>query len=566
MRVRTSVHMLLYLSLAIVAAWTGMSIPMHFRAVSPLVLSEASEGTPGLEDLTSDFLNAGESGPAELLLAAMPGPLRDPAQGGILRTLLQDHPDYVYAGGPAPYFEQWLKSAGIPPPLDKSEPTAVLPILLPREHRAHLLGFLQLSSNRTVQNLLKTREESGYQRFLPVFSAGGHPLDAAILTTALLEQSNAWSIEMSRYLRDRAERAADHPTALAELENVYLAILTLGTRMNWGQLTAILRTIPDPAALNDLNHAAQLAGDRFPALYAGCLLSDDTPAIARYLLDRGDEGWRVLHTALEMGQGALTTMLAFNQPLYDPPAFVRALPLFDGQAALRGLTRERPSLALGLKALSLALAGYLLALAIENLVRLFLKPHPIQRGPAVHAFHMITGMGLAALVWILSEPKLLDFEPNEGGTLRIQLANLTPMPQLDGVTDTNMFDQVTLLVLLLFLVLQGIVFVFSLIKIKEIRAKPIEPTLKLRLLDNEENLFDLGLYVGLGGTVSSLLLVVMKLVDASLMAAYASTLFGIIFVALLKIVVLRPYRHRLIMEIHQTPAPKSAPTAPEPAK
>ena len=47
--------------------------------------------------------------------------------------------------------------------------------------------------------------------------------------------------------------------------------------------------------------------------------------------------------------------------------------------------------------------------------------------------------------------------------------------------------------------------------------------------------------------MASLTLVVLNIVDASLMAAYASTLFGIIFVAILKIGFLRPFRRRLIL-------------------
>ena len=560
MRMRGVIFTLIYLLLALVASWMGMSIPMHFRAVSPLVLAEAGKGTPDLETLAGDFLDAGETGPAEWIMGAQDGQLRDRGLRTLLKDLMDEHPAYRYSGGPAPYFEQWLQSAGV---LDLNEPpasSAVLPVLLPRDRRIHLLAFLEGSTNRTVLNLLGSRDLSGYQRFLPVYSAGGHPLDAAILTTALLEQSNAWSSEMSRYLRDRAARAADDPRALAELENVYLAVLTLGTRCNWGQLTALLRTVPDPGALHDLNAATQLAEGRFPHLFAGALLSGDTPAVCRYLLDRREDGWRVLEMALGMGQGALTTMLVFNQPLYDPPPFMKALPLLSGQAALRGFTEQEPRLALAAKSLSLVLAGYLLALAMESFVRLFLKPHPHPRGPAVHAFHLISGLGLAALVWILSEPKLLEFAPNEGGTLRIQLATIMPMASLDGPTESNMIDQVTLLVLALFFVLQGVVFVFSLIKIKEIRGQPLTAAIKLRLLDNEENLFDLGLYVGLGGTVSSLLLIVMELVDASLMAAYASTLFGIIFVGLLKVVVLRPFRSSLILESTHSTAEAVKPT------
>jgi hypothetical protein len=109
-------------------------------------------------------------------------------------------------------------------------------------------------------------------------------------------------------------------------------------------------------------------------------------------------------------------------------------------------------------------------------------------------------------------------------------------------------NHVTLLVLLLFFVIQLVIYCFCLIKLKEISKQMLHPQMKLQLLDNEENLFDFGLYVGLGGTVLSLILVAIGIVEASLMAAYASTLFGILFVAMLKVLHLRPYRRKLILE------------------
>jgi hypothetical protein len=92
-----------------------------------------------------------------------------------------------------------------------------------------------------------------------------------------------------------------------------------------------------------------------------------------------------------------------------------------------------------------------------------------------------------------------------------------------------------------------VIYSFCLIKIKEVGKQPLSPDMKLKLLDNEENLFDFGLYVGLGGTVLSLILVAVGIVEASLMAAYASTLFGILFTAILKVMHLRPYRRQLIL-------------------
>ena len=83
----------------------------------------------------------------------------------------------------------------------------------------------------------------------------------------------------------------------------------------------------------------------------------------------------------------------------------------------------------------------------------------------------------------------------------------------------------------------------------QVKNEEMKPGLKLNLLDNEENLFDLGLYVGLGGTVLSLiLLLVLGTKNDALIGAYTSTLFGILFVAALKIFVVRPYRNHLLVK------------------
>ncbi len=72
--------------------------------------------------------------------------------------------------------------------------------------------------------------------------------------------------------------------------------------------------------------------------------------------------------------------------------------------------------------------------------------------------------------------------------------------------------------------------------------------MRLRLLENDEYLYDLGLYIGLGGTVLSLIFLIMGQNQQGMMAAYTSTLFGILEVALFKVLILRPYRHKLIVQ------------------
>ena len=66
------------------------------------------------------------------------------------------------------------------------------------------------------------------------------------------------------------------------------------------------------------------------------------------------------------------------------------------------------------------------------------------------------------------------------------------------------------------------------------------PRIKLKLLENEDHLFDAGLYLGFAGTIVSLILVSLGVIQPSLMAAYSSTSFGIIFVSIFKIFNLRP--------------------------
>ena len=49
----------------------------------------------------------------------------------------------------------------------------------------------------------------------------------------------------------------------------------------------------------------------------------------------------------------------------------------------------------------------------------------------------------------------------------------------------------------------------SLVKIREVARQPLPPLVKLRLMENEDNLFDLGLYVGIAGTATALVLQVL---------------------------------------------------------
>lgn len=540
------------LFLAFAALALGMCIPSTFRSVSPLVLEAAGKDTPTLLDQAESQLQAGRPGLASPLMQAWSQTTRQAIPSGMStqeQVLLEERPLYRWSGGPAPFYEQFLRQA---PFLREDEP-AVIPTLLPGANRRELAAFLSESPSRNVQLILKTRSLGGWQRFYPVYSTSGQPLEATILAAALLEQSSAIADGIRVPLLAATEKAleGDLP-AIAELESFNISILTLGRRANWLQLQELLRQLEDREQLLMVAQSIQEDPDRLPVVISAILNLRSPDKLVHYLARHKERGWEGLQVALGMGQGALEALLQFDKPVYDPPAIWNALPesIRQSQNAFKGFAETWPVMAIGARALSFALCGFFLV-AILRILIFKGQPRPDhQRRVLVNLDSLVGGVLVMMLVWILIEPGLLDFRPNEEGTLQIQLARIVPesLDSQPSTESTTMIDQVTILILLLFFVIQLLVFIFCLLKITEVKRQPHAAEVKLHLLENEENLFDLGLYVGLGGTVASLILVVLNIVDASLMAAYASTLFGIIFVALLKVGFLRPYRRVLILQ------------------
>ena len=119
--------------------------------------------------------------------------------------------------------------------------------------------------------------------------------------------------------------------------------------------------------------------------------------------------------------------------------------------------------------------------------------------------------------------------------------------------------------MLLFFVLQGLLYVASLVKLAEIRRQRVGPRIKLRLLENEEHLFDAGLYLGFLGTIVAFIIYSLYVHHQfDLMVAYSSTSFGILFVSFFKIFHLRPVRRRLLLEA-EADAPAVTTTAAAPS-
>ena len=127
------------------------------------------------------------------------------------------------------------------------------------------------------------------------------------------------------------------------------------------------------------------------------------------------------------------------------------------------------------------------------------------------------------------------------------LAQVDGEIQIIETTPTTNMETATLLSIAFFFLLQVLVFFICLLKVREIEKNSLNELVKLRLMENEENLFDSGLYVGIAGTCISLVMQVIGIVEANLLAAYSSNLFGILCVAIVKIRLVRPYKTKLIM-------------------
>ncbi|MCZ6672722.1 MAG: hypothetical protein O7C75_07260, partial [Verrucomicrobia bacterium] len=158
---------------------------------------------------------------------------------------------------------------------------------------------------------------------------------------------------------------------------------------------------------------------------------------------------------------------------------------------------------------------------------------------------------LSFLIILIMEPGVFRQSQTPQTEIRLEWAFQDTVESLFTPTERNdTMDQITVITISIFFLIQVAVYMASLIKLTEIRKMDESTALKLELLQNEEQLFDSGLYIGLTGTVLALIFLAIGVVQASLMAAYSSTLFGIIFVAILKIFHVRPFRKTLLLKLH----------------
>ncbi len=522
---------------ALVAA--GWLLPVQVQSLSPLLLREAGAGSPTLVEFADTLREADKLGPATLVGAAakkltLPGAIAFEAK---LADTAQRQPELVPWGGLDPYLEQVFAGrarANVAPAV----PVPAIKEFLPAKQREAVRAYLGNSRSGAVKALLATAEIDHTQRFIPARRAGGQPLDATILMTALLHQGNWLSEPLAKDVRGRAE-AAVAAGNLEPIEDFYFDLLSLSRRLDWVQLGEWLRNCPDAKTVGEFAQLLRAAPDLLPVLYAASLQGREPEGVTRYALRFGQGGVAGLETALRAGSGAVRQLVRQQVPVNpDSPLAWDFFASFSLRYPTVMTVLKYLCFFAGVwfvfRALDRAVVGPVLSAANRTLM---------------HAKSGVMALVFSGILFVLSEPFLLRGAPPADLAVKVSIPALSLVGQMQAApASAANVDLSTIVTIVFFGAVQVLVYWICLLKMREIERQPVPSLLKLRLMENEENLFDSGLYVGIAGTATALVLQVLGVIDPNLLAAYSSNLFGITCVAMVKIRHVRPYKKKLILE------------------
>lgn len=557
---------LICLAAALVFLGAGLLVPAHLRALDAVVVRVAGQSGTTLADDGQTLAGQRRIGAARLVLEAAK---YEKISGWntfatSLDQLARQYPDAVFWGNDRRTEDLFGR------PETPAKDQTFGEFIIRRPNRDTALDSLRSSPNAAVQELLRTRSLTRTAIFSPPVSAAGQAFDAAVATTGLLLDGGHLTTGLGGEIQAAASQANQAGGSL-QLEDILMDFTSLGERFNWDQLTAFTANIPDVRTLDDLAATARDAGDRLPVLFATVRLSGRPAAVSGYLRQFSDTGMNDLGQSLRSGAGGIGALLREQKQLNDAPwqRTAAASPVTGGLVDLAArLAWYDPGLAMTLKWAFYLFAGFLFAMTLH-----FIVPQPEEplRVRGVHWFReLLFSPAFLLVVLLVTEPFL-----SQAGQEGVPALRLFPSTTDGSVPAGTAGVQASImnvtptvyLTLLVFLVLQALIYLSCLVKLAEIRRQNVAPPVKLKLLENEDHLFDAGLYLGFVGTICSLIIASVGMVKFSLMAAYSSTSFGIIFVVIFKIFHLRPARRQLLMEteIQKAAVPVAAVPAAAPA-
>jgi hypothetical protein len=537
----------LILLCGIVMVVLGLIMPAHLRAVDPYVMK--AHGATG-KSLVETAAETARRNPAvgKLLLGAAEQ-LHLTGTDVVVEQLREAAADRVRARTVLERLEE-QESGRI-----QVAETPVLTALRKARNREQVLNSLQ---SLEAKQILQTRDRTNWTVFAPAKAAAGAPLDVAVLTTAFLMEQRAFA-PASRLRDEVLQMTADPKSPL--LEEFYLSIFALAKRFSSEQIIALTENLPTSAGLHSVTRLMQEKPAATHLLYTSAVVSKNGGATAQYVDRFPLDAEKDLGFALTTGVQGLNLLLAKQQPVYRCTVY----DVVSQQSWLRFIYRRLLSVGTNLPVLAL-FAKFLLISGGAFVLAYSSKFRPARPVETHFVFFPRFSMARRAafacvfllLALVLGEPYLAQGEQRKPAVSVhfpiLGAASAAPeIPKVQS-TSTPMLDQHTILAIATFLVLQGLIYAICLVKLAEIRKQPVADEIKLKLLENEDHLFDGGLYCGLFGTAASLILLTLGVIKPSLISAYSSTLFGILFVALLKIGHVRPLKRRLLLDIASKPA------------
>lgn len=531
----------------------GLLVPVHLWSLDARSLELAGANGPSLVEEGLALVKQEEIGSAKLLLSAaeqldLP---RKETLAAALTLAEQAKPKMRLWGAPALYLERIFERN---PPTTNRASQAIIDILIPRGARETVWTTLRDSRKPGVLEIVKTRDLTNTVVFPPAKSASGQPLDATIALTALLLQQDQFAAPLRGAIESLVFNST-HGSPVEPLEMVYLDLLALGKRFNYGQLVELLRHIPDTNSLQQAAQVLRQPETSVPIVYSAIHLVESSQSVTRYLLGYPRTGLKDVTFALRSGVTPLRDLLERQRPVHYPSTRDKVIQFSFMRMAynpLAALASHQPLLGLitkyGLYLVGVLLLARAITYLSPSLSDEIQEGHPFLTGPQV-----VIGLCLLFLVFFFTESMVTRATPAVEFPLRVKIPMASAALRATIPNQVTAFmDKFSQLTLLIFFLLQAMIYVSCRMKLAEIRRQSLPSRLKLRLLENEENLFDAGLYFGFVGTVLALILFSMGIHEFSLMAAYSSTSFGIIFVSILKIFHVRPYRRRLILDSETT--------------
>ncbi len=521
----------------------ALLVPAHFRAVDAAAVEGAGQKLAGGTTLIGEgltFVSVEKIGPAKMLLRVAQS--ESVAKSDLLARgvaqFAQENPALIALGGATPL----LDKTDLAP--NAKEPQPIIEVLARRTAREKTLTLLQQSRRPGVQTILRNRQLTNTVHFPSATTSSGQALDAAILTAGLLYQGDYFTSSFRDAFEGLA-MLANRGQSSDSLELVYLDLLSLGKRLDWVSLTELIKQVNDLNTLRELAEAMRANEEASPNIYAAAILSGNAGGVAKYLTKFSETGLNDLNFALRNGRGAVELLVKNQQRIYYGGVRGKIVGYDPFGAFFYALVPAAVASHIGalfIKYALLLLAAFCIARAIGSFAPL---------GPRLgmrFAGDSIFTLALTFVIAVAIEPFLGAASQAHPFPMRIQIPNLAAaagiqLPPLNA----NLMKTMPLISLITFFSVQVLIYVWCLSRLARIRRDAVPPSMKLRLLENEDLLFDAGLYVGFVGSVLTLILMSIGIGQISMMA-YASTAFGIIFVSVLKIFHVRPLRRQLILE------------------